>query len=100
MTDLAELVEGATATVRLTYTDADGATGVDPPALTVKYRRMYGDPAVSKVWQTDAAVVRDGAGQFHIDVPCPEAGTWVLRADDGDGGVDEFTWDVTDSALD
>ena len=51
---------------------------VDPGGLAFKFR--YGDGAVTtKLFGIDTDIVRDGVGEFHIDIPLSAAGVLHFR---------------------
>ena len=50
----------------------------DPNTITVKYKPP-GQSVVTKVYGTDIEVVRDSAGNFHIDLLVSLAGEWQYR---------------------
>lgn len=65
--------------VRLTggFTDASGSA-VDP--ATVKFRvRPPGGLVTEYVYGTDAALVKDSPGNYHVDVDADTPGQWVYR---------------------
>jgi len=57
--------------------DVDGVL-TDPSALTVKYRDPGGN-VTTKVFGTDAEVVNDDVGIYHIDIHTDEKGEWAVR---------------------
>lgn len=59
------------------FTNAAG-TAVDPTAVFAKYK----DPAAAVTTLTygvDAALVRDSAGNYHVDINANLAGHWCYR---------------------
>ena len=51
----------------------------DPTTITFQIRR--GEDAIEEyVYGTDAEVVRDAAGQYHLDYVLPAEGRWHYRA--------------------
>ena len=59
------------------FADSEAAA-IDPTTVTFKVREPSGD-VVAYVYSTDAEVVRDGEGNYHVDVSATEAGTWHYR---------------------
>lgn len=87
---------------RVTFTcENEAGTAADPTALEVEYRRLYDDPT-TKAWPADVEVVRASTGVFYIDVDCPDAGTWVARAEATGTliGATEISWIVETSSFD
>lgn len=80
--------------------DVDGVL-TDPGTLTVSYRKPDGTE-VSKVYGTNAEVVRDGTGMYHIDITTDSAGEWAVRfASTGLGhGARELSFHVRTSRFD
>lgn len=70
-------------TVRLSVSLTVVATGVltDPSALTFRVLHPDRETEDAYVYLTSAAVVRDSAGRFHLDILCDEAGVWVYRVE-------------------
>lgn len=60
-----------------TFTDDDGAA-VDPATVTFRWTTPAG-VSDSYVYGTDAEVVRDATGLFHVDLPVTERGLWLYR---------------------
>jgi hypothetical protein len=52
-------------------------TLVDPTTITAIVKHPDGT-TVTKVYGTDAEVVRDDVGTYHMDVSCATPGSWVL----------------------
>jgi len=68
----------------------------DPTAVTAKVKKP-GGTVTTYVYLTDAALVRDGAGLFHLDVTTDEKGEWNFRFE-GTGActaVEEAAFNVT-----
>lgn len=59
------------------FTNAAG-TAIDPTAVKVTVRRPGGQVA-TYVYGTDAAVVKDSTGNYHIDIDAHSPGTWYYR---------------------
>jgi hypothetical protein len=49
----------------------------DPTTLVVKYRSPAGT-TTTKTYGTDAAVVKDSTGKYHIDITASTAGEWAV----------------------
>jgi hypothetical protein len=54
-----------------------------------------------QTYGTDAAVVRESVGVYHVDVTLDGAGRWIARCDVSAGAVDfaEVAWTVDHSLL-
>lgn len=73
------------------------AAGVltDPSALRVEYRKPSDTETRLLVYGTDAEIVRDGVGSFHLDLPNDEAGRWKGHWEsDGVEAAGEFEYRV------
>jgi hypothetical protein len=73
-------------TVRCAYafTDEDG-TAVDPDVVIFRYKTAS-VAETSYTYGTDAEVVRDSAGNYHVDLTPDTAGIWYYRWE-GDAGA-------------
>ncbi len=60
--------------VRISATFADDAgVAADPSAVTLNVRlRKFGATSVSYIFGTDAEVVKDAVGEYHLDYSVPE----------------------------
>lgn len=63
--------------VAAVFTNVAG-TAVDPTAVFVKYKDP-GGTVTTLTYGVDAALVRDSAGNYHVDIDADEAGTWTYR---------------------
>lgn len=70
-------VRGQQVRVAAAITNAAGAA-VDPTGLTFKVRAPAGT-LTTKVYGTDAEVVKDSTGNYHLDVDADAEGTWHYR---------------------
>lgn len=59
------------------FTNSAGVA-VDPTAVICKIRDPEGT-VTPKIYGTDAELVRDSAGSYHIDVDASMPGTWWVR---------------------
>lgn len=61
---------GQTVRVRGTWSNNAGVA-VDPDSgfMTFSYRAGEDGAITTYTWPTDAAIVREGVGKFHIDIP-------------------------------
>ena len=66
------------ALIRVSGTFQVGGVDTDPTAVTVKHRKPDGT-LVTKVFVTDAEVVKDATGQYHMDIDIDAAGQWWYR---------------------
>jgi len=74
--------------VRLTaaFTDPNNAdAAIDPTTVEVHYRNPAGT-VTTKVHVTDAEVVKDSVGNYHIDIDITVSGRWYSRWE-GDGAA-------------
>lgn len=75
---MAEMIyPGALVRVTCLVKDAAGAL-IDPGTLTCKVANPHGQ-VTTYLYGTDAALVRDSLGTFHIDVDVPIAGAYPYR---------------------
>lgn len=68
----------------------------DPTTVTFKYKKPSGT-TTTLVYGTDAAVVKDATGQYHVDVTTDEKKEWNFRFE-GTGtctAVEEAAFNVT-----
>ena len=70
--DLGDLVRCSAA-----FTNSAG-TALDPTAVIVKVKAPDGT-VTTYTYGTDPEVVRDSAGNYHIDVDADASGTWYYR---------------------
>jgi len=54
------------------------AEGIDPSNVYFKFKEPSGE-ITTYTYGTDAALVRDSIGDYHVDVDVDEAGTWYYR---------------------
>lgn len=86
---------GSSLTVTGTFTVTSSGALVDPTNVTVKYIEN-GGTAVEKVYPTDAEIVKDSTGVYHMDIPTTKVGQvkgWMK----GSGNLDiiePFTFEV------
>lgn len=59
------------------FTNSDGEA-VDPTAVIFKVKTPAGTET-TYTYGTDAELVRDSAGNYHIDVDANESGIWIYR---------------------
>lgn len=59
------------------FRNLDG-TLADPSTVVAKYRNGTG-AVTTKTYGSDAEVVRDATGLYHIDISPDAAGTWYYR---------------------
>lgn len=68
---------GDIARVAAPFTDENGAA-VDPTTVTFKFKK----PASAEteyVYPTDAELVKDSTGNYHVDLTLDTAGKWYYR---------------------
>jgi hypothetical protein len=66
------------ALVRATATFQVGSTATDPSTITAIVRPPSGSSA-TYVYGTDAELVKDSTGVYHVDIDVNAAGRWVYR---------------------
>lgn len=53
-------------------------TDLDPTTVTFKYKNPAGT-TTTLVYGTDAALVKDSTGNYHVDVNANASGLWLYR---------------------
>lgn len=88
--------KGALVRVTGAFTTAAG-TAQDPATVKVTVRKPNGQVS-TYTYGTDAAVVKDSTGNYHLDVDANLPGRWVYRWFSTGAGqaADEEHFDVTD----
>jgi len=71
--DLGDLVRSS-----VTFTIESSGLAGDPDTVSVSYIDPSGN-VTTKVYGVDAEVIKDGVGDYHIDINADEAGTWYHR---------------------
>ncbi len=69
-----EVLKGNEVRVAVAFTNTAG-TAVDPATVVFKYE----DPAANVTtltYPTDAVLVKDSTGNYHVDINCDEAVMW------------------------
>lgn len=66
--------KGDLARVTALFKNAAG-TATDPTAVSFKYTKPSGT-TVTLVYLTDAGLVKDSTGNYHVDIDITEAGWW------------------------
>lgn len=87
---------------RVTFTIRDLAgTLTDPTGVVIKYRRI-GDTITTKTYGSDAEVVKESAGIYHIDIDCAKDGEYAARCITSGTlvGAIEEKWQVLRTAFD
>ncbi len=69
--------EGDLVRATAAFTDS-GGSALDPDTVTVKYKAPDGTET-TKVYGTDAEVVKDSTGNYHIDISVTAHSTWYYR---------------------
>lgn len=59
------------------FTNSAG-TAVDPTVVKLSFRDPSGNET-TYIYGTDAQLVRDSAGNYHVDINADEAGIWYYR---------------------
>ena len=60
------------------FTNQVRGAAIDPAVVTFLYK-PYLLPTVTLTYGIDAAVVRDGTGNYHVDVDANASGPWTWR---------------------
>lgn len=55
-----------------------GGAATDPTGVSFKYAKPSGT-VTTLVYPTDAALVKDSTGNYHVDLSLTEAGEWYYR---------------------
>lgn len=55
----------------------NAGTAADPSTVTYKYRKPGSTTVTSLVYGTDAEVVKDSTGNYHVDLELDTAGLWT-----------------------
>ena len=77
MTTLSTYDKGDLVRVTGTFTDSAGSA-TDPSVVICQYVDPSGN-TVSKTYITDAEVVKDSTGVYHLDIDADEVGSWHYR---------------------
>ena len=65
--------------VRVSGTAKVGTTATDPTITRFKFRKSETGTVTTYVYITDAQLVRDSAGAFHVDLSLDTPGVWYYR---------------------
>jgi len=60
-----------------TFENASGSN-IDPASVRVKVRSPSGT-ITTYIYGTDAALIKDSTGVYHLDIDANESGTWYYR---------------------
>ncbi len=98
-----EYIYGQVVHLSMTFEIEATSTLTDPTTLTVKVRPPS-HTVSTYVYGTDAEIVRDSAGTFHIDIPTAVTlgeGPWQVRVESTGtaAGADEVTFGVKETAF-
>jgi hypothetical protein len=69
---------GDAVTVRAAFTNPTTQAALDPDAVFFKYKNPAGT-IVTLQYGSDAALVKDSTGIYHVDVNANAAGKWLYR---------------------
>lgn len=64
--------------IRVSAAFTSSGAALDPTALTARYKTPSG-ATTTLVYGTDAGLVKDSTGNYHVDVSATEAGVWYYR---------------------
>lgn len=70
-----EMLKGSEPRVAVAFTNTATSAAVDPATVVFKYE----DPSANVTtltYPTDAALVKDSTGNYHVDINGDEAGVW------------------------
>lgn len=77
MTTVNSVIQGNVRRVSVVFTTTSGLAA-DPTTVTCKYEDPSGN-TTTKVYISDAEVVKTATGAYYLDIDCDEAGTWYYR---------------------
>ena len=91
---------GALVRCSAAFTNIAGAA-IDPAAVKFKYRTPAGS-ITTLIYGTDAALVKDSVGNYHVDVSPTTHGDWLYRFEATGTGqsAEESLFFIKDSAFD
>lgn len=70
--------QGSTIRIAFNFTDTTGAA-TDPTTVTFYYKAP-GRGRIKLVYGTDAALVKDSTGNYHVDIVGDHKGVWFYQA--------------------
>jgi hypothetical protein len=77
--------QGQSVRLSVTFTNPDG-TAYDPVVVQFIYHAPLSVVALTKTYGTDAEVIKDGVGLYHMDLIADEPGEWHYRAEGSGNG--------------
>jgi uncharacterized protein YfaS (alpha-2-macroglobulin family) len=97
MSTINEYDKGDSVRCRATFKNSSAAL-IDPTVVRFKYKDPSGNVA-TLVYGTDASLVKDSDGHYHVDVDADQSGTWFYRFESTGTGqaADEGTFEVSES---
>ena len=69
--------QGALVRVTAAFTNSADAA-IDPDVVNLSFKNPAGT-VVTYVYVTDAELVKDSTGNYHVDIDAATAGTWYYR---------------------
>jgi hypothetical protein len=66
---------GDLVTVSAPFADSVGV-GVDPTTVICQYLKPGGTANITLTYGVDATVIRDSAGNYHVDIDADTSGSW------------------------
>lgn len=93
-----EFLEGNKVRVAEVFTNTVTGGPVDPAVVLFKYEDPAGN-LTTLTYLTDAALIRDSTGNYHVDIDCDEDGAWYWewRGTGANQAADEGYFTVTAS---
>jgi hypothetical protein len=64
---------------QLDFQIRDNRVLTDPTTLVFMFRKPNDSATTTYVWGTDAQLVRDSVGKFHVELSLDQAGIWSWR---------------------
>ena len=75
---MAYYTQGSTVRIAIKFTSTAGADA-DPTTVTFKYKAP-GRGWIVLTYPTDAALVKDSTGDYHVDITADHKGVWYYQA--------------------
>lgn len=93
-----EVLKGNEVRVAVAFTNTATNAAVDPATVIFKYEDPSGD-IVTLTYPTDTALVKDGTGNYHVDINCNEIVMyyWEFRGSGDNQATVEGSFAVTAS---
>lgn len=94
-----EFLEGNKVRVAELFTRTTDSVAVDPGAIIFKHRLGEAGAITTLTYLTDAALVKDSVGNYHVDIDLTTPGTlyWEWRGTGANQAADEGNFVVSES---